>query len=586
MGNLVFQAASGGQVAVSGPNTASSFTIAVPAVSGTFVTTGDTGTVSNTMLATGTFSNITGVGTITTGVWNGTTIGAGYGGTGSSSAFTANGVVYASSTSALATGSNLTWDGSLFSTTVADNTIGVKFKATTSNIRFLPQDSGVAKIAALNAAESSFYPLVTQGSSLQYVINTSEIARFTSTGLGIGTSSPSRLLHVQATGTGNVATFQSNAGPNVAFVGTESSGRTYLIGEGIVNNGNFSIYDSTASAERLVIDSSGNAGLGVTPSAWGSGVYQALEMSNGTGIAAYTGTTAPVMVVNSNAYRNSSSGNWTYKVSNAATQYIQNQGVHSWQVASSGTAGTSINGTGNFTQAMTLDNSGRLLVGLTSDPGFSAQVNIYNASNGGLTIGNSTNTTVFSQNSNDFYIDVDRGGSAGNLIFRRSSSNTESMRIDSSGNLLVGTTSAVNGSNSIAYNGATKNGLNINDTSGSSGSNPQRYYFSGSLVGYIAVTSTATTYNSISDQRLKINIVDAPQGNIDDIKVRSFDWKVDGTHQEYGMIAQELLEVAPYAVSVPRNSEEMMGVDYSKLVPMMIKEIQSLKQRIATLENK
>jgi len=111
MGNLVFQAASGGQVAVSGPNTASSFTIAVPAVSGTFVTTGDTGTVSNTMLATGTFSNITGVGTITTGVWNGTTIGAGYGGTGSNSAFTANGVVYASSTSALATGSTLVFDG-------------------------------------------------------------------------------------------------------------------------------------------------------------------------------------------------------------------------------------------------------------------------------------------------------------------------------------------------------------------------------------------------------------------------------------------------------------------------------------------
>ena len=56
MGNLVFQAASGGQVAVSGPNTASSFTIAVPAVSGTFVTTGDTGTVTTTMLASTTGS--------------------------------------------------------------------------------------------------------------------------------------------------------------------------------------------------------------------------------------------------------------------------------------------------------------------------------------------------------------------------------------------------------------------------------------------------------------------------------------------------------------------------------------------------
>jgi hypothetical protein len=51
------------------------------------------------------------------------------------------------------------------------------------------------------------------------------------------------------------------------------------------------------------------------------------------------------------------------------------------------------------------------------------------------------------------------------------------------------------------------------------------------------------------------------------------------------MIAQELLTVAPEAVSQPEDSEEMMGVDYSKLVPMMIKEIQTLRQRITDLEN-
>jgi len=52
------------------------------------------------------------------------------------------------------------------------------------------------------------------------------------------------------------------------------------------------------------------------------------------------------------------------------------------------------------------------------------------------------------------------------------------------------------------------------------------------------------------------------------------------------MVAQELVEVAPYAVHQPIDTNEMMAVDYSKLVPMMIKEIQDLKQRIATLENK
>ena len=68
--------------------------------------------------------------------------------------------------------------------------------------------------------------------------------------------------------------------------------------------------------------------------------------------------------------------------------------------------------------------------------------------------------------------------------------------------------------------------------------------------------------------------------------MRSFDWIINGSHQEYGMVAQELVEVAPYAVYQPENSDEMMAVDYSKLVPMMIKEIQDLKQRIETLENK
>lgn len=51
MGNLVFQATLGGQVNLVGPNTASTFNLNVPAVAGTLVTTGDTGTVTNTMLA-------------------------------------------------------------------------------------------------------------------------------------------------------------------------------------------------------------------------------------------------------------------------------------------------------------------------------------------------------------------------------------------------------------------------------------------------------------------------------------------------------------------------------------------------------
>ena len=97
-------------------------------------------------------------------------------------------------------------------------------------------------------------------------------------------------------------------------------------------------------------------------------------------------------------------------------------------------------------------------------------------------------------------------------------------------------------------------------------------------------------YNTSSDRRLKENIVPAQSASsiIDNIEVVQYDWK-EGTHVRHGIIAQDLYSVAPEAVSIG-DSEEIenprnpWGVDYSKLVPMLIKEIQELRARIATLE--
>ena len=66
--------------------------------------------------------------------------------------------------------------------------------------------------------------------------------------------------------------------------------------------------------------------------------------------------------------------------------------------------------------------------------------------------------------------------------------------------------------------------------------------------------------------------------------MRQFDWNVDGSHQDYGLIAQELQPIEPMAVSGSEDGDEMMGVDYSKLVPILIKEIQELRGRVAALE--
>jgi hypothetical protein len=105
-------------------------------------------------------------------------------------------------------------------------------------------------------------------------------------------------------------------------------------------------------------------------------------------------------------------------------------------------------------------------------------------------------------------------------------------------------------------------------------------------VGSISVTGSATAYNQSSDERLKENIQDADDAGdvIDAIQVRKFDWIADGKHQDYGVIAQELNAVVPDAVTMPEDTTEMAGVDYSKLVPMLVKEIQSLRARVAQLE--
>ncbi len=158
---------------------------------------------------------------------------------------------------------------------------------------------------------------------------------------------------------------------------------------------------------------------------------------------------------------------------------------------------------------------------------------------------------------------------------------SESARIDASGNLLVGTTSdggighTLKPSGQLRMKGSGTTGFQIVQFSNDNGQ-----------VGNITTSGSATAFNTSSDQRLKDNIVDAPSASddIDAIQVRSFDWKADGAHQKYGMVAQELQDVAPEAVSGDADSDDMMGVDYSKLVPMMLKEIQSLRARVAQLE--
>jgi hypothetical protein len=114
----------------------------------------------------------------------------------------------------------------------------------------------------------------------------------------------------------------------------------------------------TGSTERLRIDPSGNVGIGVVPSAW-AGVT-GLQLSSGCSLNG-SGVNA---VLGANSYYDGT--NWKYIVSAFSTNYYlnyANDGSHVWQIAPSGTAGDTI----TYTHAMTLNASGNLLVGKTSN---------------------------------------------------------------------------------------------------------------------------------------------------------------------------------------------------------------------------
>jgi hypothetical protein len=176
---------------------------------------------------------------------------------------------------------------------------------------------------------------------------------------------------------------------------------------------------------------------------------------------------------------------------------------------------------------------------------------------------------------------------SGNYPMVFATNNTERARITSGGDLLVGTTTGAGLGVTVQPSSTTIQNNNAQAT----GFVFTSYRRSSVEIGSITQNgTTAVLYNTTSDRRLKDNIVPAPSASdvIDAIEIVSHDWKsAPDEHVTYGVIAQDLALVAPQAVLEGDDGEEVektWGVDYSKLVPMLIKEIQSLRARVAALE--
>jgi hypothetical protein len=105
-------------------------------------------------------------------------------------------------------------------------------------------------------------------------------------------------------------------------------------------------------------------------------------------------------------------------------------------------------------------------------------------------------------------------------------------------------------------------------------------------VGSISVTTVATSYNVTSDYRLKEDLKPIKGLElVNRIKVYDYKWKSEDTRMD-GVMAHELAEVLPYAVTGVKDGEQMQQVDYSKIVPVMVQAIKELKAELEALKNK
>ncbi|MGC6480120.1 MAG: tail fiber domain-containing protein [Flavobacteriaceae bacterium] len=120
------------------------------------------------------------------------------------------------------------------------------------------------------------------------------------------------------------------------------------------------------------------------------------------------------------------------------------------------------------------------------------------------------------------------------------------------------------------------------DVESNTAGNFVEFILSGTQRGSINVTTSATSYNTSSDYRLKEDFQDFNGLNlVDAIKVYDYKWKEDGS-RSYGVKAHELQQVIPYTVTGEKDGEDMQMVDYSKLVPVLTKALQEQQEQIET----
>ena len=356
--------------------------------------------------------------------------------------------------------------------------------------------------------------------------------------VGVGTSSPAR----------NVSIVDSSVPLlQLALSTDQAAGNGFeLAYDGVAaylaQRENLPMVFKTNDAERMRIDSSGNVGIGLTSSS--SKLHVNSEISVGAdgdnrSMFGYT------------------SGRFYLGTRQSGTNYFDTISVTS----------------GNVGIGTSSPTTGKLVINSTQT-GTEKQIAIRDSTNGW------TRKIGLDTSNNLGFFDGD----------------TERMRIDSSGNLLVGST--YDGFNSRQTNyfsgtGAEQIGLSLHTGGGSGVIFEQFVNSSGSRIGSVSQNGTsAVAYNTSSDHRLKENVVEltGATDRLKQLEPKRFNFIADPDTTVDGFIAHEAQAVVPEAVTGTHNEVDddgnavMQGIDQSKLVPLLTAALQEAIAKIEDLE--
>jgi hypothetical protein len=328
------------------------------------------------------------------------------------------------------------------------------------------------------------------------------------------------------------------------------------------------------ATQAMTLDGSGNLGLGVTPQTWQSS-YKAIQVNSQASLSA----TSSAVYLSNNFYQDAGGTN-RYIATGAGGIAGWEANIFRWYQAASGSAGA----TQTTTNSMTLAASGNLLIGTTTESG-----------SGRLRVVDSVRIADSSTETNALLITTT--ASAATIETRYATpivlgvGAVEAARIDSSGNLLVGTTSQIYGNAGNIQSFGSSNFV-AGGNSGSATCTALRMINnnSGATVGTITYDSSSTAYNTSSDYRLK-NItgpITTSGAYIDSLNPVEGTWKIDGS-TFVGLLAHEAQEVSRTKVATGvKDGPDMQGMAYAsaEIIANLIAEIQSLRQRVAQLEGK